>query len=92
MREKSTFWDADTYHDVSIIQENWADTIIQTRKWTGKENLLDAGCGSGRITKILAKIITQGKIYAIDNDPNMIKKATESLKSIENVQVIQEIY
>ena len=90
VKEKSIFWDADTYHDVSIIQENWADTIIQKRKWTGKENLLDAGCGSGRITKILSKIITEGKIYAIDNDPNMINKATESLKNIENVQVIQE--
>ena len=48
MNETLIFWDADTYHDVSIIQENWADTIIQKRKWTGKENLLDAGvrhCG-----------------------------------------------
>ncbi len=43
-----------------------------------------------KITKILSKIVTEGKIYAIDNDPTMINKATESLIDIENVQVIQE--
>ncbi len=86
---KSIFWDADTYDNISNTQEKWANILIQKRKWTGKENLLDAGCGSGRITKILSKIVTDGKIYAVDNDSNMIKKATENVGDIENVKLVQ---
>ena len=89
MSEKSIFWDANTYDNISNIQEDWANNIIKKREWTGKENLLDAGCGSGRITKILCKIITEGNIYAIDNDPNMIEKAKETFKDIKNVKVMQ---
>ena len=90
MEEKTDCWDAETYDVVSGIQENWAKTMIETRKWTGKENILDAGCGSGRTTRILSKVITKGKIYAIDNDSNMVKKAMENLSGIENVTVLQE--
>jgi trans-aconitate 2-methyltransferase len=89
VNEKPDFWDANTYDNISNIQENWANTIIKKREWTGKENLLDAGCGSGRVTKILSEKITDGNIYAIDNDPNMIKKAKETLKDFKNIKVIE---
>ena len=83
-------WDANTYDNISNIQKDWANVIInKERKWTGKEHLLDAGCGSGRVTKILAEKITEGNIYAIDSDPNMIEKAKENLKDIKNVKVMQ---
>ena len=87
--ENSAFWDADTYDIVSNAQEEWAKFIIKQRKWSGNEVVLDAGCGSGRITKMLSQLIRDGKIYAVDNDPNMIKKATEILGSIGNVRIIQ---
>ena len=89
MNGKFIFWDADACDNFSNTQEKWANILIQKRKWTGKENILDAGCGSGRITKILSKIITDGKIYAVDNDSNMIKKATENLGVVENVKLVQ---
>ena len=38
---------------------------------------------------MLSQIIRDGKIYAVDNDPNMIKKATEILGSIGNVRITQ---
>jgi len=87
--ENSPFWDANTYDIVSNAQEEWAKFIIKQRKWSGNEVVLDAGCGSGRITKMLSQLIRDGKIYAVDNDPNMIKKATEILGSIENIHIIQ---
>ncbi len=89
MTENSAFWDADTYDIVSNAQEEWAKYIIKQRKWSGNETVLDAGCGSGRITKMLSQLIRDGKIYAVDNDHNMIKKATEILRGIENIQIIQ---
>jgi trans-aconitate 2-methyltransferase len=87
--ENSPFWDANTYDIVSNAQEEWAKFIIKQRKWSGNEVVLDAGCGSGRITKMLSQLIRDGKIYAVDNDPNMIKKATEILGRIENIHIIQ---
>jgi trans-aconitate 2-methyltransferase len=89
VKENSAFWDADTYDIVSDAQEEWAKFIVKQRKWSGSETVLDAGCGSGRITKMLSEIISDGNIYAVDNDPNMVKKATQSLGGTENVHIIQ---
>jgi trans-aconitate 2-methyltransferase len=49
---------------------------------------MDAGCGSGRVTKVLAKEIPNGKIYAVDNDVDMIDKAKDNLSQFENVTII----
>jgi trans-aconitate 2-methyltransferase len=68
-------WNAERYDKVSTIQEEFALKLIQLRNWTDKEIVIDAGCGSGRVTKMLAKEIPNGKIYAVDNDVNMIDKA-----------------
>ena len=51
---------------------------------------MDAGCGTGRVTKILAqKVGIKGTIYAVDVDPNMVNKAKVNLASFEKVFVIQ---
>lgn len=89
MTDNSAFWDADTYDLVSNAQEEWANFIIKQREWSGDETILDAGCGSGKITKILSNIIRNGTIYAVDNDPNMIKKTKEKLGDVKNVHIIQ---
>ena len=81
-------WDAETYDNISTIQEEFALKLIQLRNWMGKEIVIDAGCGSGRVTKILAKEIPNGKIYAVDIDVNMIDKAKDNLSQFENVTVI----
>ncbi len=78
-------WDAENYHKVSSIQETWAIELLSKRKWKGNEVLIDAGCGSGRVTRIIANILKKGKIYAIDLDQNMIEKAKINLKDQENV-------
>jgi trans-aconitate 2-methyltransferase len=85
----SFVWDAETYDEVSNTHEEWARKIILSKNWSGKEIIMDAGCGSGRITKILSNLAPLGKIYAIDIDKNMIKKAKDNLKDFKNVKIIQ---
>jgi trans-aconitate 2-methyltransferase len=51
-------WDATTYDRISDAQESWGHEIIEYRKLKGNEIVLDAGCGSGRLTKILSSKIT----------------------------------
>ena len=82
-------WDAENYHRVSSIQETWAIELLSKRKWKGNEVLVDAGCGSGRVTKIISNILKEGKIYAIDLDQNMIENAKLNLKDQENVIFIK---
>ncbi|HJT46580.1 MAG TPA: methyltransferase domain-containing protein [Nitrososphaeraceae archaeon] len=86
-------WDARTYDQVSrLVQYKWGQHVIKWRKWLGNEVVMDAGCGSGLLTKELAKQVPRGKIYAVDLDSNMIKQAKNNLKSFDNVEIIQSSF
>lgn len=83
-------WDAKTYHKISTIQEKWGKDVLERRRWNGHEIVMDAGCGTGRVTKILAeKVGKGGLVYAVDIDANMIDQAKENLASFENVFVVE---
>ena len=86
-------WDARTYDQVSrLVQYRWGQQVIKWRKWHGDEIAMDAGCGSGLLTKQLAKQVPRGKVYAVDIDYNMIKRAKNNLKSIDNIEIIQSSF
>ena len=88
-RNKSS-WDACTYDQVSrLIQYRWGQQVIKWRQWRGNEIVMDAGCGTGLLTKQLTKQVPRGKVYAVDIDTNMIKQAKNNLKSFGNVKIIQ---
>jgi trans-aconitate 2-methyltransferase len=89
--KEDQFWDARTYAEVSSnVQQEWGRDLIETRRWTGREIIMDAGAGSGNLTKMLAQRVPDGKVYAVDADPNMAKQAKSNLSSFRNVQVIQD--
>jgi trans-aconitate 2-methyltransferase len=82
-------WDAHTYNKVSSnVQLEWGRKLIEKRKWIGNEIVMDAGAGSGNLTKILADKVPQGLIYAVDADPNMVQQAKSNLSAYRNLQVI----
>ncbi len=72
-------WDATTYDRVSHIQEDWAREVIDRLELRGDETVLDAGCGSGRVTKLLLERLPRGKVIGIDSSPAMIARAREAL-------------
>src|SRR6476659_2248287 len=83
--------DAHKYDKVSWLQERWGQDLIDGIKWNPTyQVIMDDGCGTRRVTKILAqKVGTKGTIYAVDVDPNMVSQAKLNLSSFENVHVIQ---
>ena len=82
-------WDARTYDKVSSnVQLEWGRKVLEKRAWIGNEIIMDAGAGSGNLTKILAGKVPQGQVYAVDNDPNMVQQAKSNLSSCRNVQII----
>ena len=76
-------WDADTYDRVADPQEAWAREILARAGFAPGQTVLDAGCGSGRVTKLL---LDQGvRVVAVDADAAMVDKAREALAGDERV-------
>lgn len=72
-------WDAATYDRVSDIQLGWALEQLGRLALRGDEVILDAGCGSGRVTALLADKLPQGRVYGVDAAPSMAAHAREAL-------------
>jgi trans-aconitate 2-methyltransferase len=72
-------WDAETYDAISDPQFEWGMEVLDRLELRGDEAVLDAGCGSGRVTAELAKRLTSGRLLAVDGSAAMIAKARERL-------------
>jgi len=72
-------WDAETYDAVSDPQFEWGMEVLERLELRGDEVVLDAGCGSGRVSAELLKKIPDGKLIAVDGSEAMIAKARERL-------------
>jgi len=74
-------WDARTYDRVSGPQLSWAGAVIARLELTGEETVLDAGCGSGRVTELLLKELPRGSVVAVDGSATMLEQARRRLTS-----------
>jgi trans-aconitate 2-methyltransferase len=72
-------WDAETYDAISDPQFSWGTEVLARLELNGDETVLDAGCGSGKVTAELAKRLPDGRILAVDGSEAMIAKAKERL-------------
>jgi len=72
-------WDAATYDKVSEPQVQWAIEQLDRLALTGEEVVLDAGCGSGRVTAMLADRVPRGRVYGVDVAPSMAEHAQQAL-------------
>jgi trans-aconitate 2-methyltransferase len=53
--------------------------VIDRLELEGDETVLDAGCGSGRLTRHLVERLPNGHVIGVDASPSMIEKAREQL-------------
>ncbi len=72
-------WDAATYDRVSDVQLAWALEQLERLPLRGDEIVLDAGCGSGRVTAELARRVPRGRVYGVDVAPSMVQHARSVL-------------
>lgn len=79
MARSTTDWKASAYHRVAAPQEAWAREVLQRMKLAGDETVLDAGCGSGRVTVLLLERLPRGRVIGVDGSPSMIEEAQRNL-------------
>jgi trans-aconitate 2-methyltransferase len=72
-------WDAETYDAVSDPQFEWGVEVLGRLELGGDEAVLDAGCGSGRVSAKLLERLPHGRLVAVDGSAAMIAKARERL-------------
>ncbi len=72
-------WDASTYERVSGPQLSRAGEVIERLRLRGDETVLGAGCGSGRVTRLLLERLPRGHVIAVDGAPSMVEFAREVL-------------
>jgi trans-aconitate 2-methyltransferase len=72
-------WDGASYDRISGTMEALGLGVLERLELRGDETVLDAGCGSGRITEALIERLPRGHVIAIDESPSMIAAARKRL-------------
>jgi trans-aconitate 2-methyltransferase len=72
-------WDGSSYDRISGTMERLGLEVLDRLELSGGETVLDAGCGSGRITEALVKRLPEGRVIAMDESPSMTEAARERL-------------
>jgi trans-aconitate 2-methyltransferase len=73
-------WDAASYDRLADPQEDWGRQVLERLELRGDEIVLDAGCGSGRVTRLLIERLPEGKVIAVDGSPSMVDKVRGVLR------------
>ena len=72
-------WDAAAYDRVAAPQARWGRDVVDRLPLAGTERVLDAGCGTGRVTEYLLSRLPAGRVVALDASSAMIGEARKRL-------------
>ena len=79
-------WDGASYDRISGPMEALGREVLARLELAGDEVVLDAGCGSGRITEALLERLPRGSVIAVDASPSMAAAARRRLGLQEAAQ------
>lgn len=72
-------WNSAVYHRLSGPQVSWGKKVLSRLRLRGDEVVLDAGCGTGRLTAELLEALPRGRVVGVDLSQNMLTSAREHL-------------
>lgn len=72
-------WDAASYDTVGSPMTAMATAVVERARLVGDESVLDAGCGTGRVTEIILGLLDTGDVVTLDADPDMVRVARQNL-------------
>jgi arsenite methyltransferase len=59
--------------------------VLEKMRLAATDNVLDVGCGSGWLTRLLAKNVTEGRVVGMDVSDEMIRVARRASVDFENI-------
>lgn len=80
--EKIFRWDSSDYARHSSAQLAWAAELIDKMRLSGRETILDIGCGDGKVTALLAGRVPEGRVTGVDLSADMIAFARETFPCV----------
>jgi len=72
-------WSGAEYDRLSTPMEAMGREVLERLPLEGTETVIDAGCGSGRVTEALLARVPQGRVIGVDASASMIEAARERL-------------
>src|SRR3954454_13774735 len=87
MSERPRDWNAASYQRVSAPLEAMGREVLDRLELDGDERVLDAGCGTGRVTAALVERLPRGHVIAVDGSPAMVEEAGARLGDAADVRV-----
>jgi trans-aconitate 2-methyltransferase len=72
-------WDARTYDRISDPMTRWGRDVLARLVVGRGATVLDAGCGTGRVTEMLLETVVDGRVVALDAAPSMLSEARRRL-------------
>jgi trans-aconitate 2-methyltransferase len=76
-----TEWNAPGYARIAGLQEAMAAEVLSLLNLTGKERVLDLGCGEGKVTAEIAVRVPEGGVVGVDSSADMIAFASDHFAS-----------
>src|SRR4051794_41273640 len=80
-------WDGAAYDRLSTPMEEMGREVMDRLELRGDETVLDAGCGSGRLTERLIERVPRGRVIGVDVSASMIDAARTRLGPGADVRV-----
>jgi trans-aconitate 2-methyltransferase len=81
-------WDGKSYDRISGPMESLGREVLGRLDLEGSETVLDAGCGSGRVTELLIERLPRGRVIAVDGSASMVAAARERLGPTADVREV----
>jgi trans-aconitate 2-methyltransferase len=73
-------WDAVTYDRLASPMTRWGEAVVGWLELDGDERVMDAGCGTGRVTERLVERLPRGRVVAVDGSSAMVEQARSRLR------------
>jgi trans-aconitate 2-methyltransferase len=80
-------WNATSYERMSAPLEAMGRDVLDRLDLEGDERVLDAGCGTGRVTAAIIERLPRGEVVAVDGSPAMVEQARARLGDRADVRV-----
>jgi trans-aconitate 2-methyltransferase len=79
-------WDATTYERIAGPLTAMGSDVLDRLVLAGDETVLDAGCGTGNVTRLLLERLPRGRVIAVDAAPSMVEQARALLPGGSDVR------